>query len=188
MSNFFDKSRFATLCLGIAIGVLLLFGMQQLSYCDFRRVASPVDMSSLTLRCDAKGNGRFGAPRSGNRKHRGIDIESPVGTPVCSIKSGKVIQVGKHKGLGWFIEIQHAHKISSLYAHLESVNVSVGDRLRQGQKIGAVGKTGNAKSPLIKPHLHLEIWKNGEPVDPETMGVSVIKIETPKGGPNSISG
>jgi murein DD-endopeptidase MepM/ murein hydrolase activator NlpD len=86
-----------------------------------------------------------------------------------------VVEVGDHRGLGRFVEIEHRGKLHSLYAHLSSVTVDVGKRVRQGDVIGAVGKTGNAKHRWITPHLHLEVAKEGALVNPQTLGLQAIE-------------
>ena len=126
------------------------------------------------MRQDAKGDGRFGAPRSGHRRHRGIDLLAPLNAPVRSIRSCTVLQVGTHRGMGRFVEIAHGRSLTSLYAHLASTTVEKGDRVIQGQPIGTVGKTGNARSRLISPHLHFEVARHGEVFDPSTLGLRAI--------------
>ena len=167
---------------GMVCGIAIGWAAQQLPYVDWREVIAPVDQDQLLLRHDAKGDGRFGAPRSGNRRHRGVDIEAPLGSPVRSIRSGRVIASGKHRGLGRYLELEHRDHVRSLYAHLETMAVDVGDRVRQGQLIGTVGKTGNARSPLITPHLHLEILHGGEPVDPAMLGLALVEPAAVSGG------
>ncbi len=171
LQAWFSKNiRIAGLLLGAALAVLVM----QFPYVNWRFINSPVDVSPLVIRHDAKGDGRFGSPRSGGRSHRGIDIAAPLNTPVRAIRSGTVIQVGKHRGLGNFIELEHGSQLHSLYAHLQQTSVEPGARVRQGQVIGTVGKTGNAKSPLITPHLHLEVVKAGLPIDPQQLGLQVV--------------
>ena len=150
---------------------LAVRGVLELAYVNWHRAASPFESVPLLIRIDAKGDGRFEAPRSGQRRHRGIDLEAPVGTPVRAIRSGRVQTVAWHQGFGQYVELRHGAALTSLYEHLEAVVVSEGDRVRQGQIIGTVGKTGNARYRLIKPHLHLEVAQNGAPVDPGALGL-----------------
>ncbi|MBI3320257.1 MAG: M23 family metallopeptidase [Candidatus Omnitrophica bacterium] len=168
--------------LSLVGGTIMGWAAQSLVYRDWRLTASPFgEDQQLLLRQDAKGDGRFGAPRSGHRRHRGIDLEAPVGSPVRAIRSGVVIATGIHRGLGRYLELEHRQGLRSLYGHLETTTVEVGDRVRQGQRIATVGKTGNAKHPVIKPHLHLEILRAGTPLDPATIGLSVMEPTSPKG-------
>ncbi len=109
---------------------------------------------------------RFGPRRDPingkHRNHNGVDLAAPTGTEVQTIASGFVSFVGRKGGYGNVIEIQHSHSLKSRYAHLNAFNVSVGDVVRKGIKIGEVGSTGR----VTGPHLHLEVWRNQKPVDP----------------------
>ena len=172
--------RWPTLLAGAALGAGIAWAAQELSYANWQGCAVPLEQDALVIRADAKGDGRFNAPRSGNRRHRGVDIEAPVGTPVRAVLSGVVIARGMHRGLGRYLELEHRHGLHSLYAHLDTATVDVGQRLRQGTVIGTVGKTGNAKHPLIKPHLHLEITRDGKPIDPTSLGLQYVESVTPE--------
>ena len=103
-------------------------------------------------------------PRGG-RMHQGIDIGAPTGTPVVAGCSGTVITVSFNSG-GWghFIVIYHGG-MTTLYAHLNSTSVRVGQQVSRGQQIGTVGATGNATTP----HLHLEVRIGGVHVNPRTV-------------------
>ena len=153
---------------GLAVAAL------ELPYINWRPVAAPVDTRPLVIRKDARGDGRFRSPRSGHRRHRGVDLVAQLNSPVRAIRSGRVVEVGFHRGLGRFIELEHGSALRSLYAHLSDVSVGPGTRVRQGEAIGAVGKTGNARHAWITPHLHLEVLQDGEPVDPQTLGVQAV--------------
>ena len=166
------KSRFFWIGLVLGCGVMLV--ALEGPYVNWQRVVAPIDVLPLTIRHDAKGDGHFAAPRSGNRRHRGIDLAATLESPVRAIRSGVVVQVGVHRGLGRFVELEHRHQFRSLYAHLQQIQVEPGARVRQGAIIGTVGKTGNARHPLIVPHLHLEIAKAGTPIDPQMLGLQVI--------------
>ena len=161
------------------IGLLLAGGVgsaaQELPYLDWRSVVSPLETQPLVIRADAKGDGRFWAPRSGGRRHRGIDILAALKSPVRAIRSGRVVRVGTHRGLGRFVELEHRHHLQTLYAHLDAVLVEAGARVRQGAVIGTVGKTGNARHPWITPHLHVEVWRDGEPMDPQALGLRFVE-------------
>ncbi|MBI3087518.1 MAG: M23 family metallopeptidase [Candidatus Omnitrophica bacterium] len=155
---------------GTALGSALLW----LCYVDWYPVFAPLAQEPLVIRADAKGDGRFGAPRSGNRRHQGVDIQAPLGSPVRAIRSGRVMAVGRHRGLGRYLQVEHAGGLRSLYAHLDEMQVDVGARVRQGQAIGTVGKTGNARHPWIAPHLHLEVTRDGSVIDPQTLGLALV--------------
>lgn len=94
--------------------------------------------------------------------HKGIDISGPYGTSIYATKSGVVSQVTYSSTGGNIVKINHGDGISSRYLHLQSVYVTKGQRVTQGQKIAAMGSTGNSTGP----HLHFEILLNGSQVNP----------------------
>ena len=107
-----------------------------------------------------KGTGSFGWPVSGTitqkywTGHRAIDIGSWIGAPVVVADSGYIIWAGwDNTGYGNLIIVDHGNGYRSYYAHLSKMFVRVGDSVAKGQRIGAVGSTGNSTGP----HLHFEI-------------------------------
>lgn len=94
--------------------------------------------------------------------HLGVDIAGPVGTPIYAAQGGKVIRASWFSTYGNCIDIQHPSGLVTRYAHLSSYNVSVGDTVKQGQTIAAMGATGN----VTGPHVHFETIINGKTVDP----------------------
>ena len=110
---------------------------------------------------------RFGLrvhPITGEKKsHTGIDIASNQGTAVYASDGGSVTLAGWNGGYGNCIMIDHGNGYVTLYGHLSSISVSVGQPVSQGTTIGAVGSTGNSTGP----HLHFEVLKNGTRIDPE---------------------
>ncbi|MES2985007.1 MAG: M23 family metallopeptidase [Pseudomonadota bacterium] len=94
--------------------------------------------------------------------HGGIDIAAPVGTAVLASADGEVMQVETDARYGKYIGIQHADGTLSRYGHLSMQDVRVGQRVRGGQRIGAVGATGRATGA----HLDYRISKNGMKFDP----------------------
>lgn len=121
----------------------------------------------IVIRCDSRGNGFFAAPRNGRRLHRGIDLLSAIGTPVFACRWGIVSVAREEKmGMGKYLVIRHPGGITTLYGHLSDIYVSPRQLVRQGELIGRVGKTGNARAPGIQSHLHFEVRKNGIPQDP----------------------
>lgn len=167
--------RLRTLWLGAAVSLGIAVLISEVPYRNWRAAVSPLRANPLVIRQDAKGDGRYLAPRSGNRRHRGVDVAAALDTPVRAIRSGRVIRVGRHRGLGRFVELRHSRRLRSLYAHLNTAAVSVGSRVRQGQVIGAVGKTGNARHRWVTPHLHLEVLKDGSPINPTTLGLMFVE-------------
>ena len=160
---------------GMIAGAALLWIVQQAPPMNWRSVAPPLAHAPLVIRKDVKGDGHFGAPRSGNLMHRGVDLEAPVGSSVLAIRSGRVVETGRHRGRGLYIEVEHAGNLRSLYAHLQTIDVSAGERVHQGQRLGTVGKTGNARHPWITPHLHLEVSRNGALIDPAQLGLVFLE-------------
>lgn len=122
--------------------------------------------SDIIIRSDRWGDGFFGALRFGRRLHQGIDLFAAVGTPVYASRFGRVIAASQNRGMGKYVIIKHPNNIITIYGHLSKIYVAKHKFLRQGQIIGAVGKTGNANFRDIQPHLHFEIRKNGIPQDP----------------------
>lgn len=107
----------------------------------------------------------FGALR-GRRAHGGVDISTPIGTPVKATDSGVVVAstnryLGDRK-YGEVVVIEHLNGFKSLYAHLNTRDVKVGDEVKAGQSIGQSGQTGHSTGP----HLHLEAFYNGARTDP----------------------
>ena len=109
----------------------------------------------------------FGWRRSpfsgGNREfHPGVDISIPHGTSVRASRYGQVTYVGWMGGYGYTVVLAHPNGYKTLYAHLSSTVVSVGQSVKQGQTIARSGNTGRSTGP----HLHFEIIKNGSQKNP----------------------
>jgi len=155
--------------LGVAGG---LWAIRELHYVNRYEAVPPVDASPLLIRSDAKGDGAYQAPRSGGRLHRGVDLSAPMGSPVRAVRSGRVIEQGTHRGLGRYVVLDHGGGMVTLYAHMSDTLVRSGERVRQGQQVGAIGKTGNAGHRLIDPHVHFEVHLYGEAVDPARLGLA----------------
>jgi murein DD-endopeptidase MepM/ murein hydrolase activator NlpD len=112
--------------------------------------------------------GRFGAPRSGGRRHQGFDVVAACGTPLVAARAGRVRRRAYDPVLyGNYVIIRGLLEGRDYwYAHLRSPSpLRRGDRVRTGQRIGRVGDTGNARS--VGCHLHFEIHVGGVPIDPE---------------------
>lgn len=99
------------------------------------------------------------------RPHNGIDWGAPTGTPVWAAGDGRVIRSAFNNINGHYVFIQHGNNIVTRYLHLSRRDVRQGDRVRQGQTIGAVGATGLATGP----HLHYEFLVNGTHRNPRTV-------------------
>jgi murein DD-endopeptidase MepM/ murein hydrolase activator NlpD len=92
---------------------------------------------------------------------------APIGTPVYASKSGMAFRGMVPTGYGKYIMIYHPDGSQTFYGHLSEWTVVSTQRVAQGEIVGFTGNTGNAKNRAIQPHLHFEIRKGGEPVDPQ---------------------
>ncbi len=98
----------------------------------------------------------------GAEYHSGIDIKGERGAPVKTMANGKVEFAGWYGGYGKCVIVKHENKLKTLYGHLSEIAVREGDKIESGQVIGKVGNTGRSSGP----HLHYEIIKNDEKVNP----------------------
>ena len=105
-------------------------------------------------------------PRGGDpRFHAGLDLRARAGTPVYAAAAGVVTRSEVSGAYGNLVIVDHGGGLGTLYAHHRENLVRAGDRVRRGQPIGLVGRTGNATGD----HLHFEVrWKDGT-VDPRTL-------------------
>ena len=99
------------------------------------------------------------------RAHKGIDYAAPTGTPIRTVGDGVVEFAGTQRGYGNVIEIKHRDGKSTVFAHLSRIGVKKGQKVEQGELIGAVGSTGFSTGP----HLHFEFRVDGEHRDPLTL-------------------
>lgn len=145
---------------------LTLFIWNESFYFDRVPFLVPIDYSGeLPVRNDWRGNGNFGTRRSGHRKHEGIDLLAPLGAPVIAAKGGIAV-ANETKGMGKFVRIKHKNGMMTIYGHLSKICINHVQMVRQGQLIGEVGNTGNARYNGILPHLHFEIRQHGVARDP----------------------
>lgn len=97
------------------------------------------------------------------RMHRGVDVAGPVGTPIVAAAPGVVEQAGWNSGgFGNLVEIRHPDGSMTRYAHNNTVSVSAGQQVRQGQQIAEMGSTGYSTGP----HLHFEVHQASGAVNP----------------------
>ncbi len=94
--------------------------------------------------------------------HKGLDIAVAYGSPVKCAASGKVIFAGVKGGYGNCVIIEHSNGLATLYGHLSEVLVETNDRVKVGQIIAKSGNTGRSTGP----HLHYEVHKNNQPINP----------------------
>lgn len=121
----------------------------------------------------SRGDGSFAWPavggyissRQGQRwgkLHKGIDIARPSNRAIKAADNGKIVFAGWSGGYGNKVVIDHQNGYETIYAHLSSISVSVGQSVEKGSQIGVMGSTGNSTGL----HLHFEIYKNGELKNP----------------------
>ncbi|MBR7147545.1 MAG: M23 family metallopeptidase, partial [Firmicutes bacterium] len=103
----------------------------------------------------------YGASR-GNRRHVGVDLRNPKGTPIYAAADGLVTFSGYKSSFGNLVIIDHGNGMTTKYAHCDTMTVSVGDTVSKGQKIATVGRTGNATGYI----LHYEVLINGKNQNP----------------------
>lgn len=96
------------------------------------------------------------------KMHNGIDIASPVGTPIKAPADGKVVFAGRSGGYGNMLIVQHGYGVTTMYAHLNKFHVKEGQIVKRGDTIGEVGTSGYSTGP----HLHYEVQVDGIPTDP----------------------
>ena len=121
-------------------------------------------VNNKDLKRMASGYGWRTDPFTKARKfHYGMDFSSPQGTPVYAAGDGVVTRADNaSSGYGNHIRIDHGYGYVTLYGHLSAYNVRAGQRVKRGDLIGKVGSTGRSEAP----HLHYEVIKNGEHINP----------------------
>jgi len=136
---------------------------------------SPLEFSRIS---SGFSMGRFHPVLQKMRAHKGVDFAAPTGTRIKSASDGIVNFVGKKGGYGNVVIIKHQNNMSTLYAHLSrfAAGLRRGQRVSQGQIIGAVGMTGLATGP----HLHYELLVNGRHVDPMKVALPTAASIAPK--------
>ncbi|MCA2245538.1 MULTISPECIES: M23 family metallopeptidase [Mycobacterium] len=95
--------------------------------------------------------------------HAGIDLANSIGTPILAVSDGVVIEAGPAGGYGMLVKLRHADGTVTLYGHINTALVSVGERVMAGDQIATMGNRGNSTGP----HLHFEVLQGGtERIDP----------------------
>ncbi len=96
------------------------------------------------------------------RFHYGVDIAAPYGSPIYAAADGEVVYAGWRRAYGNTVIVDHGNGLATLYAHCSAILVGEGQVVRKGQVIARVGSTGLSTGP----HLHFEVRRFGEPVNP----------------------
>ncbi len=123
----------------------------------------PTYIKPLSGGRQSSGYGRRTAPTKGaSTNHRAIDWATPTGTAIWASSGGTVSVAGWQSGYGYVVYINHPDGNQTRYGHLSKILVSVGQKVKQGQKIALSGNTGRSTGP----HLHFELRVNGTPVNP----------------------
>ena len=111
-------------------------------------------------------------PRDGTI-HNGQDIANAIGTPIFSAMAGEVIDAGPASGFGQWVRVQHSTGLITVYGHVATFTVTVGQNVAAGDQIATMGNEGQSTGP----HLHFEVHQDGTPIDPlpwlRSFGVSI---------------
>jgi murein DD-endopeptidase MepM/ murein hydrolase activator NlpD len=94
--------------------------------------------------------------------HQGMDLAAPEGTEVLAVSDGTVTDAGFDPVYGNYIIISHSEKWTSLYGHLQKIEIALRSTVKSGSLIGRVGTTGQSTGP----HLHFELRQDGKPLNP----------------------
>jgi murein DD-endopeptidase MepM/ murein hydrolase activator NlpD len=130
---------------------------------------TPVDGARLSSRFGMRRHPILGY----TRMHRGLDFAAPTGTPIFAAGDGRVIRKTTKGNNGLFIKLQHKNNYQTAYAHMSrfAKGLKNGTKVKQGQIIGYVGRTGLATGP----HLHYEVLKNQKPVNPRALDLPAAR-------------
>ena len=148
--------------LALAVGLALPAGALQLAYAQAAAGTTPFMVLPLSGRISSgygDNHPYFGKPRI----HDGVDIVAGEGAPIVAPAAGRVVHANLHEGnYGAVLEIDHGDGLVTRYAHLQSIEVKVGQHVVAGQQIARVGNTGISTGP----HLHLQVLRNGKSINP----------------------
>ncbi|MGW5387668.1 M23 family metallopeptidase [Nocardia sp. NPDC003963] len=145
-----DTSRFGEI---LANGAQFAEDLAQAEEAKFRPLFSKFASGSYTSGFGA----RWGV------QHLGIDVAAPIGTPISAVADGEVIDAGPASGFGMWVRLLHADGTITVYGHVDTTTVSVGEYVFAGDQIATVGNRGFSTGP----HCHFEVWLNGsDKIDP----------------------
>lgn len=142
--------------------------LEALDELNLYRIAAEQLPFSIPVNGSFRNTSGFGYRRDpingGRRLHAGIDFAGSRGTPIVAGGDGTVIFAGRQSGYGLMVELRHPFGYTTRYAHMTRINVSEGERVSRGDRLGDMGCTGRCTGT----HLHYEVRRNGDPVDPMT--------------------
>lgn len=147
-----------------AFGNTIHISKEQLEILQSIPSIQPINNQELTLLVSGFGE-RINPFHKGNYHHPGVDFTAARGTEVFAAAPGRIVNVNRtnlQAGYGNYIDVDHGHGFVTRYAHLDEVKVHRGQKVSKGMVIGTVGSSGGS----IAPHLHYEIIRDGEQVDP----------------------
>ena len=110
--------------------------------------------------------------------HAGLDFKGPIGAPIYAAAAGRVSFAGVHQGYGNCIEIDHGNGLMTRYAHMSRFVATLGQVVKAGDTIGAIGSTGRSTGP----HLHFEVRINDRPVNPRPFLEAATHVQEPATG------
>ena len=122
----------------------------------------PVSKQDLTRMASGFG-WRLDPFTKARKRHKGMDFTSPKGTPIYAAADGVIKLAKHHGGYGNCVFIDHIYGYETRYGHMQKILVRHGQKVKRGEKIGLVGKTGIATAP----HLHFEVHYQGKEVNPK---------------------
>jgi murein DD-endopeptidase MepM/ murein hydrolase activator NlpD len=129
----------------------------------------PVESTRVTSRFGMRMHPLLGY----SRMHRGVDIGAAYGAPIMAAADGVVRFAGRHGGHGNYVLLKHGNNLMTGYAHMSRILVRPGSHVSAGQVIGYVGSTGLSTGP----HLHYEVYRNNQPINPSSLRfTSVVRL------------
>ncbi|WP_425373317.1 M23 family metallopeptidase [Mesorhizobium denitrificans] len=120
--------------------------------------SNPAPGRSVSSRFGVRTDPLLGTPAM----HSGMDFRAPTGTPILATGYGTVVEAGWNGGYGQMVEVKHANGFTTRFGHMSAIHVSVGDEVKPGDVLGEVGSTGRSTGP----HMHYEVRRNGQAIDP----------------------
>lgn len=159
LNDILDWNRLASSV--IPVGQALFLPGARMSQGDLNRVTGSLFIYPVRGRLSSTFGSRADPFTGVIRFHNGIDLVARLGSSVGAAMAGTVAAIGFNANYGRYIFLQHPG-YQTMYAHLNRISVTTGQKVGQGQKIGELGNTGYSTGP----HLHFSIYRGAEPVDP----------------------